>query len=134
VQAHQGELSALTLNHEGTLLATASVKGQVIRIFSAENGHQIQELRRGTDAAQVFNLSFDLVSRYIGCTSDKGTVHLYTVRSDVSLEAMTQKQLSLANNAAATITPIPQPGQAALTDVVKQEAPQPTVITAGIHS
>lgn len=90
INAHQSELSAIALNHEGTLVATASVKGQVIRIFNTENnGEKIQELRRGTDTANVHSLSFDLVSKYIGVTSDKGTIHIYTIRSDVSLAAMT---------------------------------------------
>jgi len=49
IDAHVSTISALALNHDGTLLATASLKGQVIRIFSTETGQQIQELRRGTD-------------------------------------------------------------------------------------
>ena len=94
IDAHVSQINALALNHDGTLLATSSVKGQVIRIFSSETGQQIQELRRGTDQADVINLSFDPVSKYIGCTSDKGTIHIYSVRSDVSLAAMTQKQFA----------------------------------------
>jgi WD40 repeat protein len=104
VQSHLGDVTAVALNHEGTLLATASNKGLVIRIFSADNGQLIQELRRGTDRADIFGLSFDLVSKYLGVSSDKGTVHLFTVRKDVSLEAMTAKQLSIANQA---VTPLP---------------------------
>lgn len=96
IQAHLNSISAMALNNDGTLLATASAKGQVIRIFSTENGHQIQELRRGTDEAEIISLAFDPVSQYIGCTSNKGTVHVYSIRSDVSLAAMTDKQLSQA--------------------------------------
>lgn len=94
IQTHLNGVSAMALNHDGTLLATASNKGQVIRIFSTENGQQIQELRRGTDEAEIISVAFDLVSQYIGCTSNKGTVHVYSIRSDVSLAAMTDKQLS----------------------------------------
>ena len=86
-------MSAIALNHDGNLLATASDKGQIIRIFVTDTGQQIQELRRGTDTAEVISLSFDPVSKYIGCTSDKGTVHIFSIRSDVSLAAMTHKQL-----------------------------------------
>lgn len=91
VQSHLGDVTAVALNHEGTLLATASNKGLVIRIFNAENGQLIQELRRGTDRADIYSLTFDLVSKYIGVSSDKGTIHLFTVRKDVSLEAMSHK-------------------------------------------
>lgn len=118
INAHLSALSALSLNNEGTLLATASEKGQVIRIFSTDNGHLIQELRRGTDTASVIGLSFDLVSRYVGVTSDKGTIHVYTVRRDQSLEAMTQQHL--ASLAQPVTVPLPQPGQAALTEQITQ--------------
>ena len=94
INAHISAISALALNSDGSLLATASQKGQVIRIFLTENGQQIQELRRGTDNAVIIGINFDPVSKYIGCTSDKGTIHIFGVRSDVSLAAMTQKQMT----------------------------------------
>jgi len=38
VQAHESDVGALALNSEGTLIASASTKGTIIRIFSAEEG------------------------------------------------------------------------------------------------
>ena len=38
IQAHVSDVNAIALNQDGTLVATASTKGQVIRIFSAETG------------------------------------------------------------------------------------------------
>jgi autophagy-related protein 18 len=36
--AHESEVGALAVNSEGTLIATASTKGTIIRIFSSEEG------------------------------------------------------------------------------------------------
>jgi isoaspartyl peptidase/L-asparaginase-like protein (Ntn-hydrolase superfamily) len=39
IQAHESDVGALAVNAEGTLIASASTKGTIIRIFSAEEGH-----------------------------------------------------------------------------------------------
>lgn len=93
ITGHLSPVTAIALNHDGNLVATASQKGQMIRIFISETGQQIQELRRGMDSAEIMCLNFDPVSKFIGCTSDKGTIHVFSIRHDVSLAAMTHMQL-----------------------------------------
>jgi len=58
VNAHDSALAQLALNDDGTILATASEKGTVIRIFSAVNGSFLQEFKRGSAPARIFSLSF----------------------------------------------------------------------------
>jgi len=66
------------MNDDGTLLVTASEKGTLIRIFDLKNeGKALREYRRGSDRAEIFNLVFTKDSNYVGCSSDKGTVHIF---------------------------------------------------------
>ena len=60
IPAHQTALSAMCLNYQGTLLATASEKGTLIRIFSIETGYALQELRRGAEKADIYSICFDM--------------------------------------------------------------------------
>lgn len=62
IPAHQGALSAMCLNYPGTLLATASERGTLIRIFSTESGQPLTELRRGSEKADIFSICFDMQS------------------------------------------------------------------------
>lgn len=53
IQAHQTELGALSVNPDGTLIASASQQGTVIKIFSADGGEILQSLRRGAGNAII---------------------------------------------------------------------------------
>ena len=79
IEAHNSSVSCITLNFEGTLLATASDKGTIIRLFNPSNGEALQELRRGSDKAEIYSISIDVDSKWLGCTSDKGTVHIFSL-------------------------------------------------------
>ncbi len=59
LNAHQSAIQALALNIEGNLLATASDKGTLVRIFCTNTAQQLQELRRGSDHAEIYSLAFD---------------------------------------------------------------------------
>lgn len=80
IQAHQSEVSALSMNYDGSLIASAGEKGNIIRIFETEKGEMIQEFRRGTDSADIYSLAFDPNSFYIACSSSKGTVHIFSMK------------------------------------------------------
>lgn len=54
LNAHQGEITCLALNRQGTLLASASSKGTLIRIWDTVRKTKIAELRRGSDPATLY--------------------------------------------------------------------------------
>ena len=82
INAHKNEIIALVMNYDGTLIASASEKGTIIKIFRTKDGSLLQELRRGTEPAEIFSIAFDFKSQYIACSSNKGTVHIFKIKND----------------------------------------------------
>lgn len=77
IAAHQSELGCLTLSFNGVKLATASEKGTVIRIFDTRSGTLLQELQRGHDYATIYSLAFHPNMKFLACSSDKKTIHIF---------------------------------------------------------
>ncbi|XP_074647945.1 WD repeat domain phosphoinositide-interacting protein 3-like [Tubulanus polymorphus] len=92
IAAHEASLSCLSLNLQGTRLATASEKGTLIRIFDTTNGQQLQELRRGANTANIYCINFNQDSSLICVSSDHGTVHIFAAEDQKK-----NKQSSLAS-------------------------------------
>ena len=67
IEAHKGEIAALKLSFDGTLLATASEKGTIIRVFSVENGSKVYQFRRGTYPTKISSLSFSKDNQFLAC-------------------------------------------------------------------
>ncbi|CAJ0748730.1 1889_t:CDS:2, partial [Entrophospora sp. SA101] len=57
VQAHKSPVSCVSINSEATLLATASDKGTVIRVFSIPNAQKLHQFRRGSYPARIHSIS-----------------------------------------------------------------------------
>ncbi|CEM00742.1 unnamed protein product [Vitrella brassicaformis CCMP3155] len=76
-QAHQTPLAAIAFNQEGSLIATASETGTVVRVFSATDGQLYHELRRGTQSSLISCLSFRPDSQYLAVASSSPTIHIF---------------------------------------------------------
>jgi len=80
INAHQNELCCLAINQQGTMMATASVKGTLIRIWDTLARVMLVELRRGSDPAILYCLNFSPGDEWLCCSSDKGTVHVFALQ------------------------------------------------------
>ncbi|ONK67978.1 uncharacterized protein A4U43_C05F5850 [Asparagus officinalis] len=80
ISAHDSPISCFTLTLDGLLLATASVKGTLIRIFNTMDGTRLQEVRRGADRADIYSLALSPTVKWLAVSSDKGTVHIFSLR------------------------------------------------------
>ncbi|KAF1814227.1 WD40 repeat-like protein [Eremomyces bilateralis CBS 781.70] len=81
VEAHQTPLSCVSLNGEGNLLATASEKGTIIRVFSVPLAQKLFQFRRGSIPARIFSMSFNATSSLLCVSSATETVHIFRLVS-----------------------------------------------------
>ncbi|KAF5739866.1 autophagy-related protein 18a-like [Tripterygium wilfordii] len=81
VMAHDSRIACLTLTQDGRLLATASNKGTLIRVFNALDGSLLQEVRRGSERAEIYSLAFSSTAQWLAASSEKGTVHVFCLKA-----------------------------------------------------
>lgn len=85
VKAHKSSIRCLTLNRTGTLIASASDTGTIIRIHSTRSTALLFEFRRGLDRAEVTSMRFSHDDTMLAVISDKTTLHVFNLSGD-SLE------------------------------------------------
>lgn len=77
IEAHRSPLCCICLNSEGTMLATASETGTIIRVFSVPRGQKLYQFRRGTYPSTIYSMSFNLSSTLLCVSSTSDTVHIF---------------------------------------------------------
>ncbi|MCJ1363622.1 WD repeat domain phosphoinositide-interacting protein 2 [Acarospora aff. strigata] len=77
VEAHRSPLLCIALNNEGTLLATASDKGTIIRVFSVPDARKLYQFRRGSMPSRIYSMSFNTTSTLLCVSSATETVHIF---------------------------------------------------------
>ena len=77
ITAHKTPLSLITINNTGTLLATASDKGTIIRVFSVPKADKLYQFRRGSMPSRIYSMSFNTTSSLLCVSSATDTVHIF---------------------------------------------------------
>ena len=91
INAHKAALTQLQFNHNGTLLATASETGTVIRVFGIPEGELLFSFRRGIQHAVINSLSFCPNSQLLSAGSSNGTIHIFLMTNQSKLIPITTK-------------------------------------------
>lgn len=84
IQAHKSPISFLSINQTGTMLATASDKGTVIRVWSIPGAEKLYQFRRGTREARIYSMNFNAMSTLLAVSSAHDTVHIFKLGSSKS--------------------------------------------------
>lgn len=78
------------------MVATASEKGTLIRVFDAQTGKKLHELRRGKAPAKINSINFNRDSTLLCCSSDRGTIHIFRLGTPSEVEAAAKTGLAQA--------------------------------------
>ena len=79
------------MNQDGTLLATASERGTIIRVWGVPSGQRLYQFRRGTREAAITFMSFNLYSTILAVSSVHVTIHLFKLDPRMPLENRNEK-------------------------------------------
>ena len=79
ITAQDDSITCMSLNNDGTLLATSNEKGIIIRIHSCVNGDLLSQFKRGTKKVEINYICFDDLNNYLAVTSVKGTIHIWSL-------------------------------------------------------
>ncbi|MCJ1327938.1 WD repeat domain phosphoinositide-interacting protein 3 [Thelotrema lepadinum] len=95
--AHDTALRAMDLSADGEVLATASEKGTLVKVFSTSNCAKIAELRRGVDPATVFSIKISPDNSFLAATSDKSTLHIFDLPKVTVLDSKASSDPSIGH-------------------------------------
>lgn len=98
IEAHSSKIAAMNFSSTGILLATASEKGTVIRVFCVKNAQRVMEFRRGVKRyAQIVSLNFSLCNNFVSVSSNTETIHIFKIDQKAK-EAAERRQDKIASS------------------------------------
>lgn len=98
IPAHDNPLAALSFNQQGTMLASASEKGTVIRVHELAEGQCLYEFRRGyARCVDIYSLSFSSDSMFLAASSSTETVHIFRLNQTKEEQELVPNQSTWSN-------------------------------------
>lgn len=83
---HENNIACIEISHDGQLVATASERGTIIRVFDTDivnqfsvGGRLVCEYRRGTKPSSIYELKFDFKKTLLACIGTSNTLHIFRV-------------------------------------------------------
>ena len=83
IPAHDTEIGSMAVNPDGTLIASCSERGHIIKIYSTDGGEVVQELKRGNSKADITSIIFHPSQYLLACTSSKSSIHVFEIKKAV---------------------------------------------------
>lgn len=93
VKAHKSTIRNLCINKTGTMVASASVLGTIIRIHSTLTTNLLYEFRRGIDKADITSMKFSHDDSKLAVLSDKYTLHIFNLQEEEEKDNESQQEL-----------------------------------------
>ncbi|CEP63134.1 phosphatidylinositol-3,5-bisphosphate binding protein HSV2 LALA0_S07e03136g [Lachancea lanzarotensis] len=84
IKAHNSPIRLIKISPNGTMVATCSMQGTLIRIFSTQNGSLMREFRRGLNRADLYEMAWSSRGSRLAVISDKQTLHVFQITDDDS--------------------------------------------------
>eukprot|EP01038_Epipyxis_sp_PR26KG_P005902 gene5902-8142_t len=82
ISVHKSDVDIININSSNTLLATSSITGTLIRIFSLPAGDHLLSFRNSSFPTRIHCISFCNYSRYLLSGSINGTVNIFQIPYD----------------------------------------------------
>lgn len=91
IDAHDKTICNMVMTYNGDLIASATEKGTIIRIFDTENGNLVQEIRRGSGKAEIKCICIDPEYKFIAASSNKNKIHIWSLAT--TMKKMKRKSI-----------------------------------------
>ncbi|KAI4263523.1 MAG: hypothetical protein L6R42_001329 [Xanthoria sp. 1 TBL-2021] len=126
-EAHRSPLSCISLNNTGTLLATASDKGTIIRVFAIPSAKKLYQFRRGSMPSRICSMAFNATSTLLCVSSASDTVHIFKLAAPGQTSSQTDSAKRKDSMDSTTLRPrSSHSSHNNTTSSIREESPAPS--------